>query len=83
MIVAKTKLKKIPEKCTKCMFCRDTGKIVRKASCEENHWISDCCRLIRCVLTSAEVPYIYNKEKRKWEYTKCKTCPLEKADLII
>jgi hypothetical protein len=76
MIIAKTKLRKIPNKCLKCKFCVDTGKLVKKAGCEENQWISDCCRLRRCFLTSAEVPYVYNKEKRIWEYTKCKTCPL-------
>lgn len=76
MIVAKTKLKKIPEKCLKCKFCIDTGKIVHKAGCAENHWIANCCRQKRCLLTGAEVPYVYNKEKGTWEYTKCKTCPL-------
>jgi hypothetical protein len=80
MIIARTKLKKIPEKCLKCKFCIDTGKLVRKAGCKENHWISDCYRLKRCFLTSAEVPYIYNKEKRNWEYTKCKTCPLTEVN---
>ena len=76
MIVARTKLKKIPEKCLKCKFCIDTGKIVHKAGCEENHWIANCCRQKRCFLIGAEVPYVYNKEKGNWEYTKCKTCPL-------
>jgi hypothetical protein len=76
MIIAHTKLKKIPEKCLKCKFCKDTGKIARKAGCKENNWIGNCCRLKRCSLTGAEVPYVYNETKRNWEYTKCKTCPL-------
>lgn len=76
MIVAQTKLKKIPEKCLKCKFCIDTGKIVRKAGCAENQGLATCYRQKCCFLTGAEVPFIYNKEKGTWEYTKCKTCPL-------
>ena len=82
MIVAKTKLKKIPEKCTKCKFCYMPGGygIVDSVSSEgyKNKY-----PLKYCSLTGGQVPYVYNKEKRNWEYTKCKSCPLEEADLII
>lgn len=76
MIVAQTKLKKIPEKCLKCKFCTDTRKIKYKAGCKEIHGMATCYRQKRCFLTGAEVPIAYNQEKGKWEYTKCKTCPL-------
>ena len=79
MIIAKTKLKKIPDKCIKCKFCEDTGDVVRK-SVKENGYMADCYRLKKCFLTGVEVPYIYNKAKRNWEYTKCKSCPLEEVD---
>lgn len=76
MIIATTKLKKIPDKCIKCKFCEDTGEILKKAV-KENGYIADCYRQKKCFLTGIEVPYIYNKAKRNWEYTKCKSCPLE------
>lgn len=74
MIIARTKLKKIPEKCNKCKFCADAG-IARK-SVKANNYIADVYRRKKCCLTGAEVPYVYNKVKRNWEYTKCKSCPL-------
>lgn len=75
MVIARTKLKKIPEKCLKCKFCIDIGKLGRKHY--KNCW--DSYRIKRCFLTAAEVPYIYNETKRNWEYTKCKTCPLTES----
>lgn len=65
MIVAKTKLKKIPEKCTKCKFCL-----------LEPYWGVRQGSIRVCELTRMTVPYVYNKEKRNWEYTKADGCPL-------
>lgn len=76
MVIARTKLKKIPEKCLKCKFCIDVGKLGKKHC--KNCW--DSYRIKRCFLTAAEVPYIYNETKRNWEYTKCKTCPLTEVN---
>lgn len=75
MIIAQTKLKKIPDKCLKCKFCIDTGCLAHK-TVKENGYIGECYRQKKCFLTGVEVPYIFNKAKRNWEYTKCKTCPL-------
>lgn len=75
MIIAQTKLKKIPETCNKCEFCEDTGHLAKKVV-KENNYIADCYRKKKCFLTGVEVPYVYNKAKRNWEYTKCKSCPL-------
>lgn len=79
MIIAKTKLKKIPDACLKCKFCIDTGNIKRKST-KESGYIADSYRQKKCFLTSAEVPYGYNKAKRNWEYTKCKSCPLQEVN---
>ena len=78
MIIAKTKLKKIPDKCIKCKFCEDTGHILRKVIKE--CFMGDSYRQKKCFLTGADVPYIYNKAKRNWEYIKCKSCPLQEVD---
>lgn len=69
MIVARTKLKKIPDRCLKCKFCvhADFGF---------GRWRKHPYSYRKCSLTGAQVPYVYNKQKRNWEYTKCKTCPL-------
>ena len=80
MIVAKTKLKKIPEKCSKCKFCYIPGGWGVKFN---KSMIAEKYKLKSCFLTGVNVPYIYNEEKRNWEFTKCKSCPLEEADLII
>lgn len=74
MIIAKTRLKKIPNKCNKCRFCFNDG-VARKA-CKESNWIADTYVRKRCSFTGAIVPYVYSKEKRNWEYLKCKSCPL-------
>ena len=79
MIIATTKLKKIPDKCLKCKFCEDTGQIVRKAI-KDNGYLGETYRKKKCYLTGIEVPYIYNVAKRNWEYTKCKSCPLKEVD---
>ena len=75
MIIAKTKLRHIPDKCIKCKFCVDTGKISRK-SVKENGYLGESYRQKKCFLTGVEVPYVYTVSKRNWEYTKCKSCPL-------
>ena len=80
MIVAKTRLKKIPEKCSKCKFCYMPGGWGVKFS---KSMIAEKYKLKSCFLTGVNVPYIYNEEKRNWEFTKCISCPLEEADLII
>ena len=74
MIIAHTKLKKIPDKCNKCKFCMDID-ITRKSSVESNYYAITYMRK-KCYLTGVEVPYVYNKDKNNWEYTKCKSCPL-------
>jgi hypothetical protein len=63
MIVAKTKIKKIPEKCAKCKFSRI-----------EHAWGLNSHRV--CGILDKLVPYLYNEEKRNWEYTKISDCPL-------
>ena len=80
MIIAKTKLRKIPEKCTKCKLCFEPGGYGRKTN---KNSVVDCYKLKSCFLTGTNVPYVYNEEKRNWEFTKCNNCPLEEADLII
>ncbi len=78
MIVAQTRLKKIPDKCNKCRFCINDG-IVRKAS-KESNWCATSYIQKRCSFNGALVPYVYNKAKRNWEYLKCKSCPLKDID---
>lgn len=63
MIVAKTNMKKIPDKCVKCKF----SKI-------EHAWGLNSYRV--CSLLDRPVPYLYNADKRNWEYTKITECPL-------
>ena len=79
MIIAQTKLKKIPDKCLKCKFCEDTGRLGNKAV-KDNGYMSECYRQKKCYLTGTEIPYVYNKAKRNWEYTKCKSCPLQEVE---
>ena len=74
MIIAQTKLKKIPDKCNKCKFCTDVD-VARKSS-KANGYIAISYMQKKCYLTGIEVPYVYNKTKRNWEYTKCNSCPL-------
>lgn len=79
MIIAKTKLRTIPNACLKCKFCIDTGNIKDKAV-KENNYIADSYRQKKCFLTGVEVPYVYTPSKRNWEYTKCKNCPLQEIE---
>lgn len=79
MIIAKTKLRKIPDTCLKCKFCDDIGVIVR-TSVKHNGYLAESYMKKKCYLTGTEVPYIYNAAKRNWEYTKCKSCPLREVD---
>ena len=74
MIIAKTKLKKIPYKCNNCKFCVNVD-VGRKSSREDNYMAISYMRK-KCYITGNEVPYVYNKIKRNWEYTKCNSCPL-------
>lgn len=67
MIYAKTKLKKIPNTCTKCAFKSYIWNHLYSVT-SESKWI--------CSLTHQKVPYTYIKEKRNWVYGKCKNCPL-------
>jgi hypothetical protein len=75
MIVIKTNLKKIPDRCLKCRFCVNSGGIARKTT-KYNNYIADTYTVKRCYITGREVPYVYNKDKRNWEYDNCKKCPL-------
>lgn len=77
MIIAKTKLRKIPDVCLKCRFCTNVD-VVRKTS-KNNGYIAQSYMKKKCYLTGTEVPYIYNTAKRNWEYTKCKSCPLQEV----
>ena len=79
MIIAKTRLRKIPDKCLNCKFCIDTKKLNKK--CYREFW--DCYRLHRCFITSVEVPFEFNPAKEKFEFTKCKSCPLEEVEIVI
>lgn len=78
MIIAKTKLRKIPAKCSTCKFCVHTKELARKCI-KENNYIGESYIIKRCLLTGIEVPYIFTKAKRNWEYTKCKSCPLSEV----
>lgn len=66
-IIVKTKLKKIPDKCTKCKFSK-----------HENfrNSFNQIISYKYCVLTNTEIPCVYNKEKRNWEDVKPSDCPL-------
>lgn len=79
MIVAKTKLRKIPDACLKCKFCINTVS-VKKKSTKESGYIADSYMQKKCFLTGVEVPYIYTAAKRNWEYTKCQSCPLQEVE---
>jgi hypothetical protein len=68
MIIIQTKLKKIPEKCTKCKFSQVKYDTV-------DYWQMTNYRV--CGITGTKVPYVFNKEKRNWEYTKASGCPLK------
>ena len=78
MIIAKTKLRIIPCVCLKCKFCIDTGNIKKKVAKKNGY--TDVYRQKKCFLTGIEVPYVYTAEKRNWEYTKCKSCPLQEVE---
>lgn len=75
MIIAKTRLKKIPDKCTNCRLCAKS--ITTRHKLLSGSW--DWYKSKRCLITGAEVPYVYNEKKRNWEFTKCKTCPLSEV----
>ena len=64
MIVIKTKLKKLPEKCNKCKY---SYLRYDERFCSVTFIDGGLCRCC---------PYEYNKEKRNWEYTKPEWCPL-------
>lgn len=74
MIIAKTKLKKMPTKCEKCKFCEDVD-VANKAT-KENGYIAVTYWKKKCNLTGAIVPYVYDKSSNSWNYIKCKSCPL-------
>ncbi len=69
MIIIKTNLRKIPDKCTKCKFSR--SELV-----PNGFYQPTTVRI--CSITENKVPYVFNKEKRNWEYTKAPDCPLRK-----
>ena len=68
MVVIETKLKKIPVKCNKCSYSYTIGGFgidtVRLCSVS---FEKGACRTC---------PIEYNADKRNWEYTKPKWCPL-------
>lgn len=67
MIVAKTKLKKIPEGCAKCTYsspCVKTSEV-------------RYCRLCNCYITKTFV-----EEKNNWMYVIPNKCPLMEVEFI-
>ena len=77
MIIAQTKLRKIPDTCIKCKFCKDVD--ITKKSIKANGYMAEIYMQKKCYLTGVEVPYVYNTAKQNWEYAKCKSCPLIEA----
>ena len=69
MIVIKTKLKKIPEKCNKCNYSYTDGGF----GLDSQRFCSVC---MQKGLNRA-CPMEYNKEKRNWEYFRPDWCPIE------
>lgn len=68
MIVAKTALKKIPDKCSKCSFgCTryNIGRVDYKC----------------CVLVNKEIVKQFVTEKNNWVYVKPEWCPLTQIKL--
>lgn len=74
MISIKTNLKQIPKKCTKCKFSGLKGVYSNNYNDFFNPTLIKKVRY--CKITNKEVPYVFNKDKNNWEYTKCKNCPL-------
>ena len=74
MIIAKTRLRKIPDKCLDCKFCIDTAKLNKK--CYREFW--DCYRIHRCFITSVEVPFEFNTDKEKFEFLNVKVVHLRR-----
>ena len=67
MIIAQTKLKKIPDQCLKCKFCIDIDRLAHK-TIKENRYIVEYYRQKKCFITGIEVPYIFNKSKHRETY---------------
>ena len=63
MIIVNTKMKKLPEKCTKCKYGIYNSY--------------DNVRI--CALTQRVPYYVFNKEKNNWEYVKPRWCPLKEV----
>ena len=78
MIIATTKLKKIPDSCLKCKFC--TNVDITRKSIKANGYMAVSYMKKKCYLTGVEVPYVYKATERNWEYTKCKSCPLQEVE---
>lgn len=66
MIVAKTKMKKIPESCNKCSLAR----------IEYSHW-NDTQRY--CWITKKDCP-MEKSEHGNWKYTRPDWCPLMEVE---
>ena len=68
MIIVKTKLKKIPEKCNKCPFyfyhSYDYGRVVEKA----------------CLITRTAIEMEYSEKKKNYCNVKPKNCPLVEVE---
>ena len=63
MIVIETNLRNMPKSCTKCKYSYLHERI-RFCGVAFNNGYNKCC------------PYVYNAEKRNWEYVKPEWCPL-------
>ena len=68
MIVSKTGLKKIPNKCGDCKYHKSGFRGYEKNS------INGCCMF--CTLCNKDIPYKYIPEKNNWCYIKPDWCPL-------
>ena len=63
MIIVKTKMKKLPETCSKCKFGKTT-------------WTRGFGNIKTCVITNKDIDYDFSPEKGNWCYVKPEWCPL-------
>ena len=64
MIIIKTGMKKIPDKCKNCKYS----------------FLTDYESIRYCAITGKSIPYLFVPEKKNWKYIKPNWCPLEEVD---
>ena len=69
MIIIETKLKVLPQKCSKCKF-----------SYYRYEYDNRFCAVAFTNGFNRACPYEYNKEKNNWEYRKPSWCPLRQLE---